>query len=359
MALKQRRKPRSNSQPIKAKVAIEHTQFYGYVQQYDMAMSVKHVSKHTRRNRDSDLRRFVAWCEERGLQHPRDISKPILEAYQRHLYFKGSDSNNGKRLSVVSQRHYMSSVQEFFKWLTKQNYLLSNPASEIELPKIVRGLPTVLTEEEIAQLLAQPDIGTLGGLRDRAILEVFYSTGIRRSELCDLQLADINLSAQTLFVNQGKGGKDRLVPLGANAAHWTQRYLNEIRPLLGLDDADHTLFLNDYGDGFRDTKLGDKVKRYMVNAGIEQLGSCHLLRHAMATHMLEGGADIRYVQAMLGHSDLTSTQIYTHVSIRTLKEVHARTHPNNKNHLGGQLARVNDETLAADQSPDKDRAIEP
>jgi integrase/recombinase XerD len=185
----------------------------------------------------------------------------------------------------------------------------------------------VLSIEEVEALMQQPPTHTSGGVRDRAILELLYSTGIRRSELCKLTLQDTSLTRKTLYVREGKGKKDRLIPIGDRALHWLQRYLNETRPQLLLDIDNTTLFLNDYGDAFRDTKLGDKVKRFMKNAGIDVPGSCHLLRHAMATHMLENGAELRFIQAMLGHSNLSATQMYTHVSIRKLQEVHSATHP--------------------------------
>ncbi|MBK8186903.1 MAG: tyrosine-type recombinase/integrase [Cellvibrio sp.] len=164
-------------------------------------------------------------------------------------------------------------------------------------------------------------------MRDRAILELLYSTGIRRTELCSLEIVDISLSGLTLFVRKGKGGKDRLLPLGERAAKWIGYYLDHVRPQLLININEPHVFLTDYGEPFSESRLGDKVKRYLRKSEIDVPGSCHLLRHAMATHMLENGADIRYIQAMLGHSDLSTTEIYTHVSIRKLQEVHAATHP--------------------------------
>jgi integrase/recombinase XerD len=180
-------------------------------------------------------------------------------------------------------------------------------------------------------------------VRDRAILEVFYSTGIRRVELCHLQLQDIALSRLTLYVKNGKGGKDRLLPLGARAGLWIAEYLQKVRPQLTVDEQNHTLFLNDYGEMFSDNKLGDKVKRLLKQAGITVPGACHLLRHAMATHMLENGADIRFIQVMLGHAQLDTTQIYTHVSIRKLQEVHALTHPAKLESKEGLLQQLQQE----------------
>lgn len=310
---------------IKSVIAIEHTGFYSYLVRYKEMMAVRQYSAETLRRRESAIRQFIGWCDERSIDQPQDVTKPILERYQRHLYHYRQA--NGNALSASSQQQYISSIRQFFKWLTQENYLLYNPASELFIPKSTPSLPVVLTEEEVEKLMDQPDTTTPYGIRDRAVLEVFYSTGIRRLELCRLQLKDISLSRQTLYVREGKGGKDRLLPLGQRAANWLKNYIETVRPQFLLEIQEQTVFLNDYGEPFRDSKLGDKVKRLMVQADITAPGSCHLLRHAMATHMLENGADIRFIQAMLGHSDLSTTQIYTHVSIRKLQEIHALTHP--------------------------------
>ena len=218
-------------------------------------------------------------------------------------------------------------MRQLFKWLTRENHLLYNPASELVIIQNRTTLPVVLSIEEVERLMQQPDLRTLPGLRDRAILECLYSTGVRRSELCALTLGDLSLSRATLLVRQGKGNKDRLLPVGERAVYWIARYLDTVRPELLLDIKQQTLFLSDYGEPFRDTKLGYRVKRMMKHAGIDAPGSCLLLSHACATHMLENGAELRYLQAMLGHADLRSTQLYTHVSIRKLTEIHALTHP--------------------------------
>jgi len=321
MALKRKRTIKVKRLPV----AIEHTGFYGYLLRYNETMQVRNYSPSTLHRRESDIRRFVGWCDGLGIDRPQSVTKPILESYQRHLYYYRQA--NGEALSPSTRNHYITSVRQFFKWLTQENHLLYNPASELFVPRHTASLPLVLTLDEIEQLMLQPDVSTPYGVRDRAILEVFYSAGLRRSELCALQLSDISLAQMTLFVRYGKGGKDRLLPLGARAGHWLQAYLDNVRPQLLLNINEQCLFLNDYGEPFRDNKVGDKVKRYLRHAGINVPGSCHLLRHAMATHMLENGAEIRYIQAMLGHADLNSTQIYTHVSIRKLQEIHTATHP--------------------------------
>ncbi len=306
-------------------VAIEHTGFYPYLVQYNEAMAVRGYSDSTLHRRESDIRRFVGWCDERHINTPQDVTKPILERYQKHLYYYRQA--NGEPLSPTSQNHYLVSVRQFFKWLTQQNHLLYNPASELVIVKQAVTLPVVLSIEEVERLMQQPDLRTLGGIRDRTVLECFYSTGMRRSELCNLCVQDVNLSRATMLIRHGKGNKDRLLPIGKRALTWLERYLQSVRLELLLDIKAQTLFLNDYGEPFRDSKLGDKVKRYMKHAGIDAPGSCHLLRHACATHMLENGAEMRYIQAMLGHADPRATQLYTHVSIRRLAEIQEATHP--------------------------------
>jgi len=322
MVVKKRRIFKAKRLPV----AIEHTEFYAYLLKYNESMKVKGYSASTLHRRESDVRRFVGWCDERGLSHPNQITKPILERYQRYLYYYRQELNN-RPLSPTTQNHYLTSVKMFFKYLTRENYLLYNPASELDIIKAAPSLPVVLSENEIDRLMHQPDTNTESGIRDRAILELFYSTGLRRSELCNLTLHDVSLSRKTVMVRKGKGNKDRLIPVGQRAINWVEHYLGNVRDHLLTDIMNDTLFLNDYGDAFRDNKLGDKVKRYMRNAEIDVAGSCHLLRHAMATHMLENGAEMRYIQAMLGHANLTATQKYTHVSIRRLQEVHEATHP--------------------------------
>ena len=322
MAVKKRRTFKTKRAPV----AIEHTEFYPYLLKYNEAMMLRGYSDSTLHRRESDIRRFIGWCDERSLSHPNQITKPILERYQRYLYYYRQARNN-RPLSPSSQNHYLTSVRQFFKYLTQQNYLLYNPASELVIIQQAASLPVVLSIEEVEKLIQQPDTNKPNGVRDRAILELFYSTGLRRSELCNLTLHDLSLTRKTIHVRNGKGNKDRFIPVGQRALKWIEYYLDKVRDQLIMDINNDALFLNDYGDAFRDNKLGDKVKRFMVNAGLDVPGSCHLLRHAMATHMLENGAELRYIQAMLGHANLSTTQLYTHVSIRQLQHVHEATHP--------------------------------
>ncbi len=262
----------------------------------------------------------------RQLHRAQDITKPILERYQRHLFYYRK--TNGQPLSFGRQSILMTSLKGFFKWLAKNNYILYNPASEIELPRKERRLPkSILTADEAETILGQANIREPLGIRDRAIMEVFYSTGIRRAELASLSIYDIDHARETLFINQGKGKKDRVVPIGERALRWIQKYTNQVRGKLNVDPAQTTLFLNYKGQPIVVDSLSFMVRDYIEQAQINKSGSCHLFRHTMATVMLENGADIRFIQEMLGHAKLDTTQGYTRVSITKLKQIHNATHP--------------------------------
>jgi integrase/recombinase XerD len=219
-------------------------------------------------------------------------------------------------------------LRVWFRWLSRERHILHNPASELELPRLEHRLPKhVLTVAEVEAVLAQPDVHDPLGLRDRAIVETLYSTGMRRLELAHLKLYDLDTERGTVMIRQGKGKKDRMIPIGERAAAWIDKYVREARPHLVVEPDDGTVFLSSAGEPFSIDHLSDLVRGYVDAAKIGKRGACHLFRHTMATLMLEGGADIRFIQAMLGHADLSTTQIYTLVSIRKLKEIHTATHP--------------------------------
>jgi integrase/recombinase XerD len=272
------------------------------------------------------LCRFIAWCRERGVERPSEVTRPVLESYQRTL-FHYRKAKTGDPLSLRTQNRRVWPLCTFFRWLTKNNFLLQNPAVDIVLPKRERRLPRcVLTASEAEKVLAVPDVRTKLGLRDRAMLEVFYATGVRRNELVNLRLEDLDIEREMLWVRQGKGRNDRVVPIGERALAWVRKYVEEARPDLVRDPEERTLFLNQRGGRWSGNLTG-RIARYVAAADIGKKGGCHAFRHTAATVMLEGGADTRYVQEMLGHAQLTSTQIYTRVSPQRLKEVHSATHP--------------------------------
>ena len=306
--------------------ASDATGFVALCAAYFEALRVLNYSERTIESREHHLREFVKWAHERSLARPSEVTKPILERYQRHLYHHRK--KNGQPLSFRSQHGCLVPVRALFKWLCRHNHLLANPAADLDLPRAEKRLPKhVLTASEAERVLAMPDVGAPMGLRDRAILEAFYSTGMRRMELMGLKLYDLDQERGTVFIRQGKGKKDRMIPMGERAFSWVMRYVEETRPSLALTPDDGVVFLTNVGLAFEPNRLTQIVRDYVDAAEIGKTGSCHLFRHTCATLMLEGGADIRFIQQLLGHEKLETTQIYAQVSIRMLKEVHARTHP--------------------------------
>ncbi|MEW9573836.1 site-specific tyrosine recombinase XerC [Rhodanobacter sp. Si-c] len=289
------------------------------------------------------LHRFIGWCAERGLTDPREIVRPMLERYQAHLYYYRQP--NGKPLTLGSQHGCLAPLKTFFQWLVREHYLLANPASELVLPRPPKRLPrSLLSVAEVEALLREAEPTTAPGLRDRTLLEVLYATGLRRMEVPTLALYDVDLGRGLLQVREGKGRRDRVVPLGDRAAAWLAKYLADGRPpLLAGDSA--WLFITDYGQPLTPEYVAAKVRRYLQFAGITKPGATHLLRHACATHMLENGADIRFIQQLLGHASVATTEIYTHVSIEKLKQIHAATHPS-------RLRRASDTELPDVDDPD-------
>lgn len=301
--------------------------FLALRERYLDAIAVRNFSPRTIHYRRRYIGFFVAWAEQRGIGRPNEVTKPILERYQRFLFHY--HKLDGEPLTFRTQYGYLVAIRMYFKWLTKHNHLLYNPASELELPKLGRRLPKfILSAAEAEAVINQPDVALPLGLRDRAILETLYSTGVRRMELARLGIYDLAADRGTVTVRHGKGDKDRTIPIGDRAVAWVQRYLHEVRPgLLVGDRAGDVLFLTEHGEPLGGGRLSQLVRGYIESAGLGKLGSCHLFRHTMATLMLEGGADIRYVQEMLGHENVSTTQVYTQVSIRQLKAIHTATHP--------------------------------
>jgi integrase/recombinase XerD len=320
-----RKRRRAGAKPPDA-YPIDGSGMAPYLARFLEASAAKGLAPRTVEIRDRMLHRFIFWCAERSLDRPQDVTRPILERYRRHLYHHRKP--NGDALSFATQQQRLLPVKAFFKWLARESYVLSNPASEMELPRVHRKLPKhILTAEEVERILAQTGLHGELGVRDRAILETLYSTGIRRSELIHLRLYDVDTRNGTLMVRQGKGQKDRMVPLGARAGRWIDRYVEEVRPSLVVEPDLGWLFVHEYGEPFHKNRLTDLVKKYIEKAGVAKPGACHIFRHTMATLMLDAGADIRHIQAILGHSQLSTTEIYTQVSIQKLKAVHALTHP--------------------------------
>jgi integrase/recombinase XerD len=300
-------------------------------------LQVKNFSVTTLSTRAPTLLRFCRWCEERGLNKPDEVTREILERYQRHLFHFRKPS--GKALSAWTQTQNLIAVRQYFKWLCKKRLLGANPASELELPRLGSRLPTeCLSIRQVQAVLAVPDVSTLIGLRDRTMMELMWACGLRRAEVVSLKVFDVRDELQVVVVKQGKGNKDRVVPIAAAALSWVHRYCEEVRSRLVMPPDEGVLFLSSEGAPLAADFLTVLVRDCLDAAQVKVRGSCHLLRHACATHMLEGGADVRYVQELLGHASLSTTQIYTRVTINALKAVYEAAHP-----LARKESRTNSE----------------
>lgn len=269
---------------------------------------------------------FTAWCALREVTLVSEVTREVLAEYPRWLH--RYRQKNGRPLEVTSRLAKLVPLRGWFKWLFRSGLMQFDPGEGLELPASVRSLPRNLPSlQDVQAVLAHPDVGTATGLRDRAMLELLFATGIRRMEVTQVQLGELDLHRQLLLVRCGKGRKDRMVPMGERATHWLHLYVEQARPALKPGPGEMAVFLGAGGRSLSLNWLSTLVSSHVRAALPGHAGSCHLLRHAMATMMLEGGADIRYIQLMLGHAQLVTTQIYTHVAIGRLQDVHARCHP--------------------------------
>ena len=266
-----------------------------------------------------DLTQLALWLAQNGRGFV-GATEDDLRGYIR--------SRHGAGAKATSANRRLSSCKRFFRWMVRQNRRDSDPSAHLDSARQSQRFPRILSEASIEALLAAPDIDTTLGLRDRAMLELLYASGLRVSELVSARTVEVSLSDQVVRITAGKGGKTRLVPFGEEAAAWIARYLADARPvLLGTRSAD-ALFVTARGAAMTRHNFWHTIKRLALVAGIAPaLLSPHTLRHAFATHLLNHGADLRVVQMLLGHADISTTQIYTHVARARLKDLHARNHP--------------------------------
>ncbi len=263
----------------------------------------------------ADLRRFSAWLAERDRGLSTATRADVLE------YLAGLADSPPRSIA-----RRLSSLRRFYQYLMRHARIVEDPCARIEAPRLGRALPHALSESEVEALLEAPDLAVRAGLRDRTMLELLYATGLRVSELVNLKLGQVNLEQGVVRVI-GKGNKERLVPLGESALDWIERYLRECRPKLCASGSADALFPGPRGGAISRQAFWYAIKRYTTIAGIAKPISPHSLRHAFATHLLNHGADLRVVQLLLGHSDISTTQIYTHVAKERLKQLHAAHHP--------------------------------
>ncbi len=298
------------------------------------------------------LRNFSRWCFSRGLRSLRDLSLVTLESYQRDL--SGRKKKTGAVISLKTQRYEMEAVCAFVRWCFRRGKIICDPSGSIELPKIGFSLVAdILSGAEIERVLSLPDTRYPYGLRDRAILEILYASGIRSSELSALSISDADFERDSIRVHAAKLGRDRVIPVSNRAMRILYRYVHEARDQFVSEEDTGVLFLSDRGIPLERSTLRVICAKYLTLAGIKKEQAVHIFRHSCAGHMIENGADLRTVQEFLGHRCLRSTTVYAHLSIKKLKEVHASTHPAEKRFL--DRMRMSDAEIALADDSDANR----
>jgi len=276
------------------------------------------LSPFTIRNYREDLEAFLKYLMEQGIQWLGEVDRPLLRSYLARLA--------AQKTARGSMARKVSAIRSFYRWLVREEVLELNPLTNFTPPKRQRRLPSFLRPTEMARLLQSPDPATPQGIRDRALLELLYAAGLRVSEIVSLDLTDVDLTRREVRV-WGKGAKQRIVLLGRPAVAALERYLEAGRPKLQGKERSQALFLNRFGGRLSERALQSSLRKYAAKAGIERGVHPHLLRHTFATHLLDGGADLRVVQELLGHTSLGSTQIYTHVSQAEMRRHYLAAHP--------------------------------
>ncbi|HMS63960.1 MAG TPA: site-specific tyrosine recombinase XerD [Ignavibacteria bacterium] len=285
----------------------------------------KSLSENTISAYSSDLSKFFAYCENEKLLHQfSEISEEIVSEFLSYLYKSGSKSDEKYNSRTIAR--FISSLKSFFKYLESEKQISVNPLENIDTPKTTRILPEVLSIEEIEIILSKPDANNKLGLRDKALLETMYASGLRVSEAINLEISNIIFDEGYIRVF-GKGSKERIVPVGKTALKFINKYIKESRGLLKNKKSFDYLFLNFRGSKLSRMGILDIIRKHSNEAGIKKSVHPHTFRHSFATHLLQGGADIRIIQEMLGHSDISTTQIYTHVDKDYLIEIHKTFHP--------------------------------
>ena len=277
------------------------------------------IAQNTLESYGRDLRRFLVFVQdEKKLKDISSVTEGIIIEYLTLIKDEG--------LAANSMNRSLAALRGFYKYLLREKVISDNPLANIELAKVWMKLPDTLSKEEIKSVLEQPGTQSAMAIRDTAMLELLYATGIRVSELINLTMNSMNWQVGFLIA-MGKGSKERVVPVGKMAYDCLRRYVDEVRPKLMQKKITDVLFLNRFGRKFTRQGLWKIVAGYAKKAGLEKRVYPHTFRHSFASHMLEGGADLRTVQVMLGHSDISTTQIYTHITRERLREVHKKYHP--------------------------------
>jgi integrase/recombinase XerD len=305
-----------------------------WVSLYLRHLEVRNYSPQTISSTEWRLKPFLAFLESKGIKDPNSITVEIVRNYQTYLFYY--INAKGKQNSVGYRNIQLLYVKYYLRYLYAEKAIKEDPGENVELARAPKRLPRyILTETEVQRFLDSPDKTTVLGYRDKTILEILYSNGIRRSELLNLKLQDIDLSEEVIRINSGKGGKDRIVPIGKIACQCLKRYLTQIRPYMVRDSTNEYVFLSREGNRVSKSMLGLRIKRYAKEAGIEKNVTPHTLRATCATHCIQGKNQReqmhpRYVMELLGHASLEALNPYLSVSIVDLKEAHRRCHPREK-----------------------------
>ncbi|MGV8934595.1 MAG: site-specific tyrosine recombinase XerD [Gallionellaceae bacterium] len=277
------------------------------------------LSRNTLESYRRDLAKFASWLERHRNADLLHCTHADIQAYLAYLVLE-------QKAKATSTSRAVSSLKRLYQYQLRQGKISIDPTLQIATPKLPRSLPKILTEKDVEMLLNGPDIYTPLGLRDRTMLEVLYASGLRVSELVSLTIAQVSMSEGVVRV-MGKGSKERLVPLGEEALDWLKRYQAEARQVLLVGKVSNSLFVTQRGKGMTRQMFWYLIKRHAIFGGLAKPLSPHTLRHAFATHLLNHGADLRVVQLLLGHADISTTQIYTHVARERLKQLHEKHHP--------------------------------
>lgn len=296
-----------------------------WTERFAEALKIQHFSEETIRRYSNSLKPFLVFLNDQGLTTVAGLTRQHVQGYQTQLYYA---KFQGRSLKASTQRNRLSVVLTFVRFLVRHDYLLVDITQGVDLPRPGETLPrVVLSESETLRLLEAPDVSRVLGVRDRAILEVFYATGLRNRELRSLNLDDLDEAQGLVRVLQGKGNKSRWVPMGEEAWLWLEEYLRWARPQLAREHSGQTVFLGRMGRKFLSSDLRMVVVTHARRAGLEKPIGPHCLRHTCATHMLKHGAGLRHLQVMLGHSKVSTTQVYTRVELSDLRKVLQRCHP--------------------------------
>ena len=291
----------------------------GYVEQFIHYLAVERgLAKNTLESYGRDLKQFQGYIKKNSDKKIEESTNTLITEYLGVL------KEQGKAVSTISRN--IAAIKSFYQYLVKKEYLKQDPSERLETPKIEKKLPKILSIGEVESLLKQPNVKNAGGIRDKAMLELLYATGIRVSEIIGLNISDINLEMGYIRC-YGKGTKERIVPLGSIAIKSVREYIQKGRLNIVRSSEEAALFINHHGKRLTRQGFWKIIKKYAAQAQITKEITPHTLRHSFATHLLENGADLRSVQEMLGHADISTTQIYTHINKNPLKEVYDRAHP--------------------------------